>query len=252
MTGVALVTGGQRGIGLGIAKALQSSGHAIAILAEKPADHPEVTQALAELGPNTTYRQHDLRQAESAHAALEAVEDRLGPVTTFVSNAGVPSPVRGDMLDIRPENFDFVMDVNLRGGFFLAQDMAQRMQKRSSGVYQSMIFVTSVSAEMVSVERAEYCLSKAAASMMSKLFAARLAADSIGVYELRPGIIETDMTAGVREKYDALIADGLVPARRWGQAADIGAVTQAIASGQMAFATGAVIPVDGGLSIQRL
>lgn len=252
MSGVALVTGGQRGIGFGIADALSASGHAVAILAEKPQDDPEVTNALMQLGPKAFYRTHDLRRADGVREALDAVEDALGPINTFVSNAGVPSPSRGDMLDVTPENFDFVMSINLRGGFFLAQNVAQRMLDRVGDAYQSMVFVTSVSAEIVSVERAEYCISKASASMMAKLFAARLAHQGIGVFELRPGIIETDMTAGVRGKYDALIEEGLVPARRWGQATDIGAVTQAIASGQLAYATGAVIPVDGGLSIQRL
>jgi NAD(P)-dependent dehydrogenase (short-subunit alcohol dehydrogenase family) len=167
-----------------------------------------------------------------------------------VSNAGVPARVRGDMLDITPQNFDAVMGVNLRGAFFLAQAVAKRMV--SGAGYRSITFVTSVSATMVSIERAEYCVSKAAAAMMAQLFAVRMAPLGIGVFEVRPGIIATEMTAGVTDKYTALIEGGLVPAGRWGQPVDIGQVMVPLATGAMAFATGAVIPVDGGLSIARL
>jgi NAD(P)-dependent dehydrogenase (short-subunit alcohol dehydrogenase family) len=145
-----------------------------------------------------------------------------------------------------------VMGINLRGTFFLAQAVARGMLAAPTDTYRSLIFVTSVSAEMASVERAEYCLSKSAAAMMAQLFAVRLAAANIGVYDLRPGIIATPMTAAVTDKYSARIADGLVPAGRWGQPADVGSVVVPLATGQMQFATGAVIPVDGGLSIQRL
>ena len=156
------------------------------------------------------------------------------------------------MLDLAPDSFDFVLAVNLRGAFFLAQEVARRMLAAPSDVYRSMIFVTSVSAEMASVERAEYCISKAGASMMARLFATRLALDGIGVFELRPGIITTGMTAAVRDTYTARIEGGLVPAGRWGAPIDIGSVAVALATGQAAFATGAIIPVDGGLSIPRL
>jgi NAD(P)-dependent dehydrogenase (short-subunit alcohol dehydrogenase family) len=145
-----------------------------------------------------------------------------------------------------------VMEVNLHGAFFLAQDAARRMQSRPGNEYRSITFVTSVSAAMVSVERADYCISKAAAAMMAQAFAVRLAPLGIGVFELRPGIIATDMTAGVKDKYTARIEGGLVPAARWGQPEDVGRVIVPIAEGRMAFATGAVIPVDGGLSIARL
>ena len=252
MSNVALITGGQRGIGLGIANALAGSGFQLAVASERPVGDPEVVDALDQLGYAAAYFQHDLAQNASAPKLFDAIERSLGPVTTLVSNAGIPAPARGDMLDLTPENFDRVMAVNLRGGFFLAQEAAKRMLAMTGEVYRSIVFVTSVSAEMVSVERAEYCVSKAAASMMGRLYAARLAADGIGVFEVRPGIIETDMTAAVHDRYDALIDEGLVPARRWGQPSDIGRVIQALASGQMDYATGSVIPVDGGLSIQRL
>ena len=252
MTKVALITGGQRGIGLGIAQALKENGFLLALTAEKSPDDPEVTGALDQLGSGARYFQLDLSQTDAAPAVFDAVEASLGPVTTLVSNAGIPSPVRGDMLDLTPENFERVLSINLKGGYFLAQEAARRMCAQSGDSYRMILFVTSVSADMVSVERADYCMSKAAASMMSQLYAARLAAEGIGVFEIRPGIIQTDMTAAVHDRYDTLINDGLVPARRWGQPADIGNVVRALASGQMAYATGAVIPVDGGLSIQRL
>jgi NAD(P)-dependent dehydrogenase (short-subunit alcohol dehydrogenase family) len=252
MKPVALVTGGQQGIGLGIAEALAGAGFAIAIVAEREPEDAAVREALARLGPEARYVSHDVADIDRIPELLDRVEVELGPVACLVSNAGIPSPVRGDMLDVTPENFDVVLDVNLRGAFFLAQAVARRMLARESDAYRSMLFVTSVSADMVSVERAEYCLSKAAAAMMTKLFAARLAPHGIGVFELRPGIIETGMTAGVKEKYTARIEDGLVPAGRWGHPADIGSVAVPLATGQMAFANGAVIPVDGGLSIPRL
>ena len=252
MKPVALITGGQRGIGFGIAQSLRDAGYNLALTSERPPDDTEVTQALEELGPSARYRQHDLRDTAAVKSLLDGFEQEFGPLTAFVSNAGVPARVRGDMLDLASESFDLAMDVNLKGGFFLAQEVARRMCAAPGDTYRSLIFVTSVSAEMVSVERAEYCISKAAASMMSRLFAARLAAEGIGVFELRPGIIETDMTAAVRERYDNRIRDGLVPARRWGQPDDIASIVRALTSGQMAYATGAVIPVDGGLSIQRL
>lgn len=252
MTGVALITGGQQGIGLGIAKALAAEGFAIAIASLPDAGSAAVTEALKVLGPRASYFRHDLSDIGRAGALLDAVEAAMGPVTAFVSNAGVPAMSRGDMLEMKAESFDHVLGINLRGNFFLAQEVARRMAGRRSTQYRSMSFITSVSAEMVSIERAEYCISKAGAAMMVSLFAARLAPLGIGVFELRPGIIETEMTAGVKDKYTARIEGGLVPAGRWGQPADIGKVIVPIATGQMAFATGTVIPVDGGLSIPRL
>jgi NAD(P)-dependent dehydrogenase (short-subunit alcohol dehydrogenase family) len=252
MTGIALITGGQQGIGLGIATALVNAGFRVALAAELPPHAPSVQNALADLGDAARYFQHDLRDIAACPALLDAVEAGFGPITTLVSNAGVPAKLRGDLLDLGPDSYDAVMAVNLRGAFFLAQAVARRMVTRPLATYRSISFITSVSAAMVSVERGEYCMSKAGASMMAQLFAARLAADGIGVFELRPGIIATGMTAGVTEKYTARIEAGLVPAARWGQPHDIGQIIVPIATGQMAFATGAVIPVDGGLSIPRL
>ncbi len=252
MSGLALITGGQRGIGRAIAEALVTAGWRVALVAECAKDHPDVVQSLDRLGDRARFFTHDLLQIADAAALLDRIEAGMGPVSCFVSNAGVPARTRGDMLDLAPESFDFVLGVNLRGAFFLAQDVARRMLETPGDAYRSMAFVTSVSAQMVSVERAEYCLSKSAASMMAKLFAQRLAADDIGVFELRPGIIDTDMTAGVKDAYTARIEDGLVPARRWGLPSDVGSVMVPLASGQMRFATGSVIAIDGGLSIPRL
>ncbi len=252
MTKIALITGGQQGIGLGIAAALVNAGYRVALASRSAAKSSAVLRALQGLGEAARYFQHDLQDIAHIPALLDAVTAEMGPITTLVSNAGVPAKLRGDMLDILPANYDFVMDVNLRGAFFLAQDVARRMLAEPCKHYRSFTFVTSVSAKMVSIERAEYCVSKAGAAMMAELFAVRLAPHGIGCFELRPGIVETEMTAGVKDKYTARIEGGLVPAARWGQPSDIGQVIVPIAEGNMAFANGAVIPVDGGLSIHRL
>lgn len=250
MTPLALITGGQQGIGLGIARALHAQGFRLAIASLPP--EAEAAEALAELGPDTRYYQHDLADLAAIPALLDRVEAAQGPVTALILNAGVAARVRGDMLDLAPENLDWILDINLKGSFFLAQAVAKRMLASQSPHYRSITFVTSVSARMASPERADYCISKAAASMAAQTLALRLAPHGIGVFELRPGIIETGMTTAVKDKYDARIAAGLVPAGRWGQPADIGQSVIPLVTGQLAFATGAVIPVDGGLSIERL
>lgn len=251
MTPLALVTGGQQGIGLGIAEALAKQGFRLAIASRSAPDDAAVQQALQAL-PESRYYQHDLANTAAIPSLLDQIEAQQGPVEALIQNAGVAAKVRGDMLDITPENFDWIMGINLRGAFFLAQQVAHRMLATTSPHYRSITFVTSVSAQMASPERADYCISKAAAAMAAQTLALRLAPHGIGVFELRPGIIETGMTAGVKDKYDARIAEGLVPAGRWGQPADIGQAVIPLVTGQMAFATGAVIPVDGGLSIERL
>jgi NAD(P)-dependent dehydrogenase (short-subunit alcohol dehydrogenase family) len=249
---LALVTGGQQGIGLGIARALSQHGFRLAIASLPPPDDPTVTAALETLGPEARYYQHDLADLGAIPALLDQIEAQQGPLDALIQNAGVAAKIRGDMLEITPENLDWIMDINLKGAFFLAQQVARRMLATQSPHYRSLTFVTSVSARMASPERADYCISKAAASMAAQTLALRLAPHGIGVFELRPGIIETGMTAAVKDKYDARIADGLVPAGRWGQPSDIGQAVIPLVTGQLAFATGAVIPVDGGLSIERL
>lgn len=247
MTPLALITGGQQGIGLGIAEKLVSAGFRVVIASERP-DAPD---ALAMLGPDASYLRHDLATDDPARL-LDLIEAAMGPLTTLISNAGIPARQRGDMLDVTRDNYDAVMAVNLRGAFFLAQAAARRMLGQSSPHHRSLCFITSVSASMISTERAEYCLSKAGAAMMAQLFAARLAPHGIGVYDIRPGIIETGMTAAVKDRYTARIEGGLVPAGRWGQPDDIASAILPLVTGQMAFATGAIIPVDGGLSLHRL
>lgn len=252
MSGVALITGGQQGIGFAIAETLAGAGFRVVIASLPKPDDQTVRSALDRLGDAALYVQHDVSDISAVPGLLDQVEATLGPVTTLINNAGIGAPVRGDMLDMEPAGFDMVMNVNLRGAFFLSQEVARRMLEKPSDTYRAMVFVTSVSAEMASVERAEYCMSKAGAAMMSKLFAARLAPHDIGVFELRPGIIATEMTAGVKDKYTARIEAGLVPASRWGMPQDIANVVLPLVKGQMRFATGATIPVDGGLSIPRL
>lgn len=250
MKPLALVTGGQQGIGFGIAQTLARQGFRLAI-ASLPPD-AEAAEALHPLGPDARYYRHDLADLTAIPALLDAIESAQGPVTALILNAGVAAKVRGDMLDLTPENLDWILDINLKGCFFLAQAVARRMLATQCPHYRSITFVTSVSARMASSERADYCISKAAASMAAQTLALRLAPHNIGVFELRPGIIETGMTAGVKDKYTSRIAEGLVPAGRWGQPSDIGEAVLPLVAGQLAFATGAVIPVDGGLSIERL
>ncbi len=252
MNKLALITGGQRGIGLGIAQALVADGWHLAIAAPLAENSEEVAIVLEQLGLNARYYQFDLRDLSAIPTLLERVVATQGPVTSLICNAGVAAKIRGDMLDIVPDNYDLTMNINLKGNFFLAQMVARQMLESSAGSeYRSFVFVTSVSAQLVSVERAEYCISKAGAAMMAQLFAVRLAEYGIGVFDVRPGIIQTDMTAGVQEKYSDLIMRGLVPAKRWGQSSDIGNAVLPLVNGQLNFATGAIIPVDGGFSIQR-
>lgn len=252
MSGVALITGGQQGIGLAIAQGLAGAGFRVAIASLPSADDATVRGALSSLGASARYYQLDVAQLDAIPPLLEQVEADLGPVTTLVNNAGIGAPVRGDMLDMTPDAFDLVHGINLRGAFFLSQEVARRMLAQPSDTYRALIFITSVSAEMVSVERAEYCLSKAGAAMASRLFATRLAPHGIGVFDLRPGIIETPMTAGVKDTYTARIEGGLVPAGRWGTPQDIADVVLPLAQGRMHFATGTQFAIDGGLSIPRL
>ncbi len=207
---------------------------------------------MATLGPEARYYQHDLADLAALPSLLDAIEAQQGTPDALIQNAGVAARVRGDMLDLAPENLDWILDINLRGGLFLAQAVARRMLASPGPHYRSITFVTSVSARMASPERADYCISKAAAAMAAQCLALRLAPHGIGVFDLRPGIIETGMTAGVKDRYDARIEGGLVPMGRWGQPSDIGRAILPIVTGQLAFSTGAVIPVDGGLSIERL
>ncbi|HEY5817962.1 MAG TPA: 3-ketoacyl-ACP reductase [Mesorhizobium sp.] len=249
---VALVTGGLRGIGFACAEALAAGGFDIFIadLAEAPPSHVEA--ALAEHGARFAYARCDIADPAAHEPTMEACVTELGGIDCLVNNAGVGAVVRGDMLSVEPDNFDRVMGINLRGTVFLTNAAARAMLQNNSAHQRSIVTITSVSAEMVSPERADYCTSKAALSMWMKNLAVRLAPEQIGVFEVRPGIIRTDMTAGVADKYDRLIGGGLVPANRWGEAGDVAAAVASLASGRLGFATGSILNVDGALSVPRL
>ena len=252
---VALVTGGRRGIGLGIVRALAASGFDVAFtgVSDPSAETDAIISELAKTGARAAYFKSDIADLDSHALTLNAIIAQLGAINCLVNNAGIASLVRGDYLDLKPENFDKIINTNLRGTVFFTQEVVRSMlTSASDNVARSIINITSVSATMSSPERMDYCITKAALAAFSQSLAVRLAADSIGVFEVRPGIIRTDMTAGVTGKYDALIAGGLVPMKRWGEAADIGTVVASLASGAFGFATGSVLNVDGALSISRL
>lgn len=251
---VALVTGGRRGIGLAVAEGLAVDGYDVAITGTRDDDVAQAAVArLRAHGVAAAYVTGDVSAVEDHGRALDAVAATLGGIDVFVSNAGIAPPQRLDILETTPENFDVVLGVNLRGAFFLAQAVAKRMIAAGrTDLSRALIFVSSCSAQMVSINRVEYCISKAALAMAVEGFAARLAAEGIAVFEVRPGIIRTDMTAGVTSKYDALIDGGLVPAKRWGEGGDIAAAVRSLARPDMAFSTGTVVNVDGGLTVSRL
>jgi NAD(P)-dependent dehydrogenase (short-subunit alcohol dehydrogenase family) len=248
----AIVTGGARGIGLACAEALADVGFDILVadLAEAPVDG--LSANITTRGAKFAYVSCDIADLGGHAALVEAATSAFGRIDCLVNNAGVGAVVRGDLLELRPDNFDRAIGINLRGTVFLSQAVAKAMLRQPEGHIRSIITITSVSAEMASPERSEYCMSKAGLSMWVKNLALRLAPESIGVFEVRPGIIRTDMTAGVTAKYDTLIDSGLVPAKRWGEASDIGAVVATLATGKLGFSTGSIINVDGALSVPRL
>jgi 3-oxoacyl-[acyl-carrier protein] reductase len=250
---VAIVTGGRRGIGLGIARALAAGGFDIAITGIGDADGvAPVIAELGGLGARAIFLQADLANLSSHQATVDAVVAAFGRIDCLVNNAGIASVVRGDFLDLKPENFDTIVGVNLRGTVFFTQAVLKVMLEAPAAVPRSIINITSVSAAMTSPERLDYCMSKAGLAAFSQGLALRLAEIGIAVFEVRPGVIRSDMTAAVSGKYDALIADGLVPMRRWGEPEDVGNIVAGLAGGKFGFATGSVIQADGGLSISRL
>lgn len=248
----AIVTGGARGIGLACAEALADAGYDI-LVADLTEQAPDGLAAnITARGARFAYVRCDIADLGGHATLVDAAMRAFGRIDCLVNNAGVGTVVRGDLLDLKPENFDRTLGINLRGTVFLSQAVARAMLAAPGDYPKSIITITSVSAEMASPERPDYCISKAGLSMWVKNLALRLAAENIGVFELRPGIIRTDMTSGVTAKYDALIDGGLVPARRWGEASDIGAVVATLAGGKLGFSTGAIINVDGALSVPRL
>lgn len=250
---VALITGARRGIGAAIALALARANFDIAITDIVEDDDARATlAALHAAGAKARFLRSDLADTTDHARVVAETVSQCGAIDCLVNNAGVPSPARSDLLDVRPEAFDQVLDVNLRGTFFFTQAVARHMSATASRKARSIITISSVSAELASPERGEYCMSKAGLAMLTKLFALRLARDGIPVFEVRPGVIRTPMTAGVADRYDRRIADGLVPMGRWGEPEDIGAAVAALAGGHFQFATGSVINLDGGLAIPRL
>lgn len=256
MKPLAIITGGTRGIGLGIARALAGEGCHLALCGRRPVE--EVGDVLDELratGVEVHYAVCNLASSLQRERFLSEVLAKLGVPTVLVNNAGMAPRVRADLLDASEDVFEEVLQVNLQGPYFLTQQVARLMvQERSAHperVY-AIVNIGSVSATLASVHRGEYCISKAGVAMATTLWAVRLAEHDIPVYEVRPGVTETDMTAGVKDKYDELIAEGLVPQRRWGQPADTGRVVAALVRGDLAYSTGQVIMVDGGLTLPRL
>jgi NAD(P)-dependent dehydrogenase (short-subunit alcohol dehydrogenase family) len=255
-TRVALVTGAGRGIGRGISLALAARGWAVGINYRGNAEAAQETaQAVEAAGGRPLLLQADIAQTADRARLLEETLAAFGRLDLLVNNAGRGLRQRVDLLETSEASYDEVMAVNLKGPFFLAQAAAKIMlaQLRAGATYPPKIInIGSISAYTASINRAEYCLSKAGVGMMTQLFADRLAADGINVYEIRPGVIETDMTSVVKGKYDALIADGLTPIRRWGQPEDVAAAVVAIAEGYLPFSTGEIINVDGGFHLRRL
>ncbi len=250
---IALVTGGRRGIGAAIVLRLVRDGFDVAFTCRnEDAIAQELCNAVEASGARALAIASKLQDVNSHAALLNRVQQWGGQIDCLVNNAGIGSPSRGDLLEMKLEAFDTVMNTNLRGTFFLTQQVAKHMLETPSAHSRSIITISSVSAAMASPERGEYCMSKAALGMSTKLFALRLAAAGIGVFEVRPGVIRTDMTTDVTEKYEQRFKDGLVPMGRWGETDDISTVVSSLASGQFTFATGSVIQADGGLSIPRL
>jgi 3-oxoacyl-[acyl-carrier protein] reductase len=254
---VAVVTGGSRGIGRGIVAELAALGFSVVVnyRSDAKAADEACREAEARGAPAQLAFQADVADPGQGRALLEQTLVRFGRLDFWVNNAGIAPESRRDLLEMTPESWDRVLETNLRGPFFLTQHVARSMiEQRTAGTVDApqIVFVTSISSQFASLNRGEYCVAKAGLTMVVQLFAARLADHGIRVYEVRPGIIATEMTAGVREHYDRRIAEGLVPIKRWGTPADVGRAIAALASGALAFSTGEVIHVDGGMHIRRL
>jgi NAD(P)-dependent dehydrogenase (short-subunit alcohol dehydrogenase family) len=255
MRRVALITGGARGIGFGIALELAKNNFDLAINGTRPAAQAEgALKELRHYGMDVIYCQGDIASSGDRIEILRQVKEHYGRLHVLVNNAGVAPKERKDILDATEESFDYVMGVNLKGSYFLTQKTANWMieQKKMGAEFKGCIInISSVSATVASVNRGEYCISKAGVAMATQLFAVRLGEYDIPVFEVRPGIIQTDMTSGVREKYDKLITEGLLVQKHWGEPQDVGKVVASLAKGDFMYSTGQVIMVDGGLTIPR-
>lgn len=265
---VALITGGARGIGLGIAQVLAADGCRLALNGVRgESDVAEVLESLrSDHSVEVHYCQGDVSSADDRQRIIDEVRQRFGRLDVLVNNAGITSPGRKDILEADEKSFDRVVGVNLKGPFFLTQLAANWMIEQrddptipdpqsirdDSPLRRTIVNISSVSAEIVSVNRGDYCLTKTATRMATHLWAVRLAEFDIDVFEVQPGIIRSDMTAGVTEKYDRLIAEGLTHQRRWGEPADVGRAVAALVRGDIPYATGQVLKVDGGMTIRAM
>jgi NAD(P)-dependent dehydrogenase (short-subunit alcohol dehydrogenase family) len=250
--GQVLVTGARRGIGKAIALALAAADFDVAVAdVEMSDDLRAVASQIGALGMKTAAIAGDISDITQHERILSEAEAALGPLTTLVNNAGVSVLSRGDLLDVTPESFDRCMAVNTRGTFFLTQAFARRVRDVPSHCHRSIITITSANAQAASIARGEYCISKAGASMMSKLFATRLSDEDIGVYEIQPGFIETDMTAPSKAKYDALIEGGLTVIKRFGKPEEVARIALTMAQGLLPYTSGQTILADGGLMTVR-
>jgi len=257
MRRIALITGGSRGIGYGCAEHLARAGFDLAINGvREEKDAAAALDGLRKLGAEVVYCRGDISSAKDRAAIIQRVREKFGRLHVLVSNAGVAPKVRADVLETSEESWDHVVGANLKGGFFLTQAVAKwliaQKQADPQGFHGSIIIVSSISATVVSTNRGEYCVSKAGLAMVAALFAARLGEYDLPVYEVRPGVIKTDMTAGATAKYDKLLGEGLAVTRRWGTPDDVGRAAAALARGDFPYSTGSVIMVDGGLTVPRL
>jgi NAD(P)-dependent dehydrogenase (short-subunit alcohol dehydrogenase family) len=253
MTGkpVALVTGGGRGIGLGITKALIQVGYDIAFCGVRDANEVTSLEEIRRSESEVLYIRADISDSVDRNRLVRATVEHFGHINLLVNNAGVAPNERNDLLEATEESFDRVLDINLKGPYFLTQLVARSMVEKKSEDEQyraAIVFVTSISSTVPSTNRGEYCISKAGLTMGVNLWATRLAEHDIPVYEVRPGIIATDMTAGVTAKYDKLIAEGILLQKRWGTPEDVGKAVAMLARDDLAYSTGQVIMVDGGLT----
>jgi NAD(P)-dependent dehydrogenase (short-subunit alcohol dehydrogenase family) len=250
----ALVTGASRGIGRGIALALAHAEHDVVVNYARNAEAAASVVAEAEAaGVRAMALQADVSVAADRQRLVDLSYAEYGGIDLLVNNAGVAPLVRADLLEAGEVSFDRVVNINLKGPFFLTQLVARRMiEEPQQSPGPKIVTISSMSAYAASANRADYCIAKAGLAMMTALYAARLAPHGINVYEIRPGIIETDMTQAVRERYDTLIHEGLTPIRRWGQPEDVGRAVVAIAQDLLPFSTGQVIDVDGGFHMRTL
>ena len=256
MTKVALVTGGTRGIGFGIASSLTRVGFDLALCGVRNED--QVRQAIEPLtthGGTVVYYQADVSKPEAREQLIQNLRSDFGSLNLLVNNAGVAPKQRMDVLEATEESFDWVFTVNMKGPYFLTQLVANWIieQKNSHpDLDASIINISSISATVASVSRGEYCISKAGIAMATQLWAVRLSEFGIPVFEVRPGLIATDMTAAVKDKYDQLIKEGLIPQARWGTPEDVGKAVAALATGCLSYSTGQVVMVDGGMTLAQL